>query len=200
MAVTQSHYRFGINELAEGTHGWYAAEDTNPAQGDIPLDTTFLLRFTLQCDATPQSNVDMEFQYNLNSTGWNNITTTSNVVRAVTTTVFTDGQSPAQRLSGTGTFEGSAQTCTHDGVAGGPPCDIVANGNAETECSMQIRSADVVNNDVIAFRLTRDGGVLIDTYAVTPSYTVSEATAAAIIGNSLIAESLVHHSPIVGAE
>lgn len=176
MAVTQSHYRFGINELAESTHGWYANEDANPAQGQIALDTTFLLRFCLQCDATAQSNVDAEFQYRLNGGTWTNISTTSTVVRAVSTTVFTNGANTTKRLSGTGTFETSSAGCTTDGISGGTAFDIVASGNGETECAMQIRSADVAHGDVIEFRLTRDGGVLLNTYAVTPSYTVSKPT------------------------
>lgn len=173
MAVTQSHFRFGINELAESTHGWHANEDTNPSQGVLGLDTTFLLRFTLQCDGTAQSNIDPEFQYRRNGGTWTNINTTSTVVRAVTTTVFTNGQNTTKRLSGTGTFESSSAGCTHDGVSGGTAFDIVASGNGETECSMQIRSADVVGGDVIEFRLTRDGGTLLDTYSVTPSYTLA---------------------------
>jgi hypothetical protein len=176
MAVTQSHYRFGINELAESTHGWHAAEDANPAAGVIALDTTFLLRFTLQCDGTAQSNVDAEFQYRLNGGTWTNITTSSNVVRAVTTSVFANAANTTKRLSGTGTFETSSAGCTHDGISGGTAFDIVANGNGETECSMQLRSADLADGDVVEFRLTRDGGTLLNTYAVTPSLTISIPT------------------------
>jgi hypothetical protein len=39
MATTQQHYRFGIDSGTESSHGFYAAEDTNPAFGAIPLDT-----------------------------------------------------------------------------------------------------------------------------------------------------------------
>lgn len=179
MAVTQSHYRFGVNSGTEATHTWYANEDANPAAGTIPLDTTFLLRFCLQCDGTAQSNVDAEFQVRKNGGAYQNITTSSTIVRAVTTTVFADAANTTKRLSGTGTFETSSAGCTHDGVSGGTAFDIVASGNGETECSMQIRSVDVVNGDLLEFRLTRDGGVVLDTYAVTPAITIQIATSAA---------------------
>jgi len=87
------------------------------------------------------------------------------------TTVFTNGQNCTKRLSGTGTFESSAAGCTQDGTSGGTTNDIVANGNSETEIAIQVLSADVALGDKIEFRLTRDGGVLLDTYAVVPQLT-----------------------------
>jgi hypothetical protein len=172
VAVTQSHYRFGIDEGTESTHGWHAAEDANPSAGVIPINTTFLLRFCLQCDGTAQSNVDAEFQVRRNGGAYQNITTSSSIVRAVATVAFANGDNTTKRLSGTGTFESSSAGCTEDGVSGGTAFDIVSNGNGETECSLQIVGADVADGDVLEFRLTRDGGTQLDTYAVTPSLTV----------------------------
>ncbi|MGH9256590.1 MAG: hypothetical protein ACRD3C_18675 [Vicinamibacterales bacterium] len=176
MALTLSHYRFGIDELAENTHGWHANEDTNPAQGVIDVDSNFLLRFTVQANTTGLNNVDNEFQYRLNGGTWTNITTTSSVVKAVAVTPLTNGGACTQRLSGTGTFESSGAGQTEDGTSGGTANDIVASGNSETECGLQIVGADVVHGDVIEFRLTRDGGTLLDTYAVVPAITVDEPT------------------------
>src|SRR3990167_6402837 len=103
-----THFRFGINELAESTHGWHAAQDVSPAQGVIDVDTTFLLRFTVQeTGGTAAGNTDQQFQYRLNGGTWTNITTTSAVAKAVTTTVFANGADLTKRLSGTGTFESS---------------------------------------------------------------------------------------------
>lgn len=172
MAVTQSHFRFGIDHLTESTHGWYAPEDVSPAPGALPLNKTFLLRFTLQCDATLQSDVDAEFQYRKNGGTWTQITTSSSDVKAVNAVAFLDAANTTQRLSGTGTFETTSQGCTTDGIAGGTAFDIIANGNGEVECALQLVGPDLVTGDLIEFRLTRDGGVLIDTYAVNPSLTV----------------------------
>lgn len=170
MAVSQAHYRFGVDELAESTHGWYAAQNTNPNFGVIPFDTTFLLRFLCQCDATALSNADFEFQYRKNGGTWTQISTSSLNVRAVTPTCWADAAHTTNRLTGgTGTFEASSQGCTADGISGGTAFDIVSNGFGETECAMQLRSADLVPGDFIEFRLTRDGALLMDTYAVTPA-------------------------------
>jgi hypothetical protein len=175
VGITQSHFRFGVNEGTESTHGWYAAEDTNPAPGAIALDTTFLLRFTLQCDATAANNVDAEFQYRKNGGGWTQITTSTTNVKAVTPSCWANAANTTKRLSGSGTFESSSQGCTADGIAGGTQFDIVANGNGETECALQLVSADLAAGDLIEFRLTRDGGTLIDVYSVTPSLQLREA-------------------------
>jgi len=172
MALALSHYRFGIDELAESTHGWRAAEDANPAQGVILVDVTFLLRFTVQADATGLSNVDNEFQYRKNGGPWTNITTSSTNVVAIAATALTNGGNCTKRLSGTGTFESSGAGQTEDGTSGGTANDIVASGNSETECGLQLVGASLADDDVIEFRLTRDGGALLDTYAVVPSVIV----------------------------
>jgi hypothetical protein len=173
MALTLSHFRFGADDGGtEATHGWHAAEDTNPNATVIALDTTFLLRFCVQANATGLTNVDNEFQYRKNGGTWTNITTTSNDVRAVAATALTNGSDCTKRLSGTGTFEASAAGQTEDGTSGGTSNDIVSNGNSETECGLQLRSADLVAGDLIEFRLTRDGGTLLDTYSVVPALSV----------------------------
>lgn len=195
MALTQSHYRFGIDSGTESSHGWHANEDANPSEGTIALDTTFLLRFCLQCDGTAASNVDCEYQYRVNGGTWTNITTTSSFVRAVAATALTNGGNCTKRLSGTGTFESSGAGQTEDGTSGGTANDIVANGNSECECGLQLRSADLTGGETVDFRLTRDGGVLIDTYAVTPSLTIPAA--AANIDPSLITATTSVPSPTI---
>lgn len=170
MALTQSHFRFGINELAESTHGFLAAEDKPIV---LPPGRTALLRFCVQATGgVAESNVALQFQYQRNGGGWVDITTTSAVARTGSTTVFTNGQNCTKRLSGTGTFETTAAGCTHDGSSGGANMDIVANGNAETEMGFQIINADTTIGDLIEFRLVRVGGTLLTSYAVTPSLRV----------------------------
>lgn len=171
--LRQTHYRFGVDELGESTHGWYANEDTNPAQGAIPLDAPFLLRFCVQeSGGTAASNTDFQFRYRKNGGAWTDITTTSSVVKAVTAAALTNGGNCTKRLSGTGTFESSGAGQTEDGNSGGAANDIVASGNSETECGLQINSADVVDADVIEFSLSSPDFTI--TLTVTPSYTVSE--------------------------
>lgn len=170
-----THYRFGINELAESTHGWHAAEDANPAQGAIAAGVTFLLRFTVQeTGGTAAGNTDQRFQCALNGGAFQNITTTSTIAKAVTTTVFANGADLTKRLSGTGTFESSGDGGTHDGLSGGPQNDIAASGNSETECALQINDADTNAGDVITFRLTSPDFTI--TNDVVPTITLLAST------------------------
>src|SRR3990167_10617922 len=94
-----THYRFGVDELAESTHGWHANQDANPAQGVVAEDTTFLLRFCVQeIGASAAANVDNRFQCRLNGGTWQDITTTSSIVKAVAAAAFTNGANCTQRL------------------------------------------------------------------------------------------------------
>jgi hypothetical protein len=172
-----THYRFGVDELAESTHGWHAAEDTNPAQGAIPNDTPFLLRFTVQeTGGTAAANTDQQFQCSLNGGAFQNITTSSTVVKAVPSVAFTNGANCTKRLTGTGTFESSGAGCTEDGLSGGPANDIAASGNSETECGLQIVGTDVGPGDTITFRLTSPDFTI--TNDVVPTLTTELGTVA----------------------
>src|SRR3990167_3375021 len=204
-----THYRFGIDELAESTHGWHANLDTNPAQGVIAVDTTFLLRFTVQeTGGTAAGNTDQQFACRLNGGTWQDITTTSTIVKAVTTTVFANGADLTKRLTGTGTFESSGDGGTHDGLSGGAQNDIVASGNSETECALQIVSGDVVNNDSIEFRLTSPDFTI--TNDVVPTLTVSESAPVEVLPGfgalllagfaaTIVATANINVTPDVGA-
>lgn len=178
MPLTQSHFRFGVVELAESTHGWHFPEDVGGYR--VPgANGQFLLRFCVQANGTGLNNVDFEFQRRLLRNGvevvaWGNVNNTnSTVVRTGANAVFTNGQDCTKRLGGTGTFVTNNDGCTHDGTTGGGNNDIPANGCSECEVGLQVIDADVQWGDVIEFRLTRDGGVLLDAYAVTPRVVVA---------------------------
>ncbi len=170
-----NHFRFGVDELAESTHGWYANEDVNPSH--TWAFAVFLLRMNEQeTGGTAAGNTDGVFEYRKNAGTWTAITTTSQNVKAVAAVPFTNGQACTKRLSGTGTFETSGAGCTEDGSSGGTANDIAASGCSETECGLQFVEADLANNDVIDFRLTSpDFAVTMD---VAPSVTIVKAGAA----------------------
>lgn len=170
-----THYRFGIDQLAESTHGWHANEDANPAQGVIAVDTTFLLRFTVQeTGGTQALNTDNQFQVAKNGGAFQNITTSSTIVKAVAAVAFNEADNCTKRLSGTGTFESSGAGCTEDGLSGGNANDIAASGNSETECGLQIVSANVAHGDVLTFKLTSPDFTI--TNDVVPTLTVDKPT------------------------
>lgn len=173
MALTINHFRFGIDELAENTHGWHANLDTNPAV--IALNTVFLLRFNAQASGgVAHSNIDFTFEFRINGGAWTTLTTTSVGPRAVAAAALTNGGNCTQRLGGTGTFESSGAGQTEDGTSGGTANDIVANGCSETECGIIIDSADVAGGDVIEFRLSSPDLAL--TNSVVPTVTVPSNT------------------------
>ena len=170
-----NHFRFGIDELAESTHGWHAAEDVNPAAGTPPLDTIFLLRFNVQeTGGTAAANTDNTFQFRINAGTWTGLTTTSVGPRAVAAVALTNGSACTKRLSGTGTFEASGAGQTEDGTSGGAANDIAASGCSETECGMIVDDADVADNDVIQFRITSPDFTV--TNDVVPTVVIAAAT------------------------
>ena len=184
--LRQTHFRFGIEELLEATHGWYATEDVNVS---LPVNTTFLLRFVEQeVGGTAAANTDAVFQYNKNGAGWVDITTTSSVVKAVASVAFTNGQACTKRLSGTGTFETTGVGCTEDGSSGGAQNDIVASGNSETECALQIVGTDVIPGDTIQLRFRSPDWTI--TYTVTPTLTVSSGNVICTPGTASLTTTL----------
>ena len=174
--ISQSHFRFGKDDGTESSHTFWQLEDIDHTQ-EITANWTFLLRFCEQV-TTAVSNVDAQFQYNKNEAGWVNITTSSVVVKAVAVAAFGNGDACTKRLSGTGTFETSGAGCTEDGLSGGNANDIVLNGNSETEAGLQVVFAQVVNGDIIQFRLTSPDGTMV--YDITPALHIVIASLTAV--------------------
>lgn len=167
-ALDQNDFRGGVNSGTEATHAFIAAVNTDFSQ---VVDDTFLMRFNVQESGGGSiNNVDLEFQYNRNTLGWNNITTSSQVIIAVSS-ILVNGNDCTQRI-GSGTFISNNDGQTTDGTSGGAVLDFAANEEAETEISIQIVSGDVNPGDTIQMRLTRDGGTLLDNYNQTPTITV----------------------------
>lgn len=169
MALTQSGYRFGINELAESTHGWLANLNTAISRDYTNL-TTFLCRVLLQCDASASNNAAPTWQYSLNGGAFTAITTTSSVVKAVTPSCWADGASTTSRLGGSGTFDSTNAGCTADGIAGGTTMDIAANGNNESEIGLQL-VAGLASGDTVDLRVL-DGSTVL-TYTQTPRINIT---------------------------
>ena len=154
MALRQAAFRFYLEDGTEATSTGLAAQNTSISKEDGDQGT-FLIRFLIQSDAsTVGSNTVAQFQRNLNGGAWANITTSSTIVKAVTTSVFADAANTTSLLGGSGTFETSSSGCTHDGTAGGSAFDIVANGRGETVCSVQLIAAAVVPGDVVGIRIS----------------------------------------------
>ena len=154
MAFRQAAYRFFSDTGTESTSTALAALNTSISRQDGD-ESTFLIRFLIQADSgTVGTNTAIQFERNINAGAWGSITPSSTIVRAVTTSVFADQSSPTSQLGGSGTFETSSQSCSHDGATGGAQCDIVSNGRAETVCAVQIESDNVSTGDVVGIRIS----------------------------------------------
>ena len=164
-------WRFGNNDgTGEANHTFLAAEN---AAASLQLDTTYILRLGIQqVEATATANLAQQFQCRQNGGSWQNITTTSTIVKAVTG-VFANNASSTQRLTTlTGSRDTSNQNCTTDGSSGGTANDVPASGHSETVLSFQVLSANVAPGDTIDFRVTVSGPTTTITYDVTPTATI----------------------------
>jgi hypothetical protein len=171
-SITQSHFRGRTDAGAvDDAPTWAATEDTNWTQA---ADTPFRVRFALQETAGAASGTGTYIiQYNRNAAGWNDITTTSSVVKAVDGGSSVDGANiGTSRLSGTGSFGANASEYDETGtltIANAIP----ASGWAEEECAVQIVGTDVANNDTIQLRLIAGTATAISVYSQVPSITAS---------------------------
>ena len=153
MTVAQTAYRFGGDDGTESTHSFLAALNT-PISRAATDASTFLLRILCQATGTGLTNYAPQWQYSHNGGAWTSITTTSAVVKAVTTSVFANAADATSRLGGTGTFVVNNDGCTHDGLAGGANFDITTDGRGETVASLQLVPANIAAGDVIGIRVS----------------------------------------------
>lgn len=176
-SIDQQSFRGRNDNGTETTATWKANANVNWSQN---VDENFRVRFLLQEDnGGVESNFTAQLQYNLNSGGWNNVTGASNVVRASASPNVTDGADCTQQI-GSGTFitnnDGFDEV---DGASGGANLDFAGSDEVEVEFCVQIRSADVANNDTVQLRIAG-----ADTWTNTPSITVIEATPQTIGGDN----------------
>jgi hypothetical protein len=136
------------------------------------VDVTFRVRIEVEETATANQNntLSPQLEYNLGGAGWNPVTTTSSVVKAVASGQFNEGDATTNILSSSA-LGFVASTGSEDGLAGNA---TLSNQHTEAEFSVQILSGDVVNNDTIELRIS-NAGVALNTYSQTPSITVVEA-------------------------
>jgi hypothetical protein len=160
----------------------------NPSQGDLSLDTTYLIRFDVyESNGGSWKNVAGQLEYNHESTGWTNVNASSSYVRSAgdANSALTDGNDVSSiRLGGSFTLDSTNEgQDTDDGSAGGGSADF-NNTGAEFVYAFQIRSADVSANDVIQLRITVPQGVQNNIPAAWPSYTVGNAVNVNLTGET----------------
>jgi hypothetical protein len=169
----------GKNDTGTGanTTDWIAAQNTPWSQA---VDVNFRVRFrggdtggATGTWTTPQ------LQYQLTPSGgspggFNNVTGSSSVVRSTDSPNVADGATTSTQLTGGsgGTFvAGSFDEI--DGVVGS--ISLGASGNSEVEFCVQIRSADVANDDTVELRVLIGGAAPSVETNGHPSITVVDA-------------------------
>lgn len=163
-AEDQDSYRFRNDDGSETTATWVAALNT-----DATLQAGYIYRARIlvqNAGSGGDTDLALTWQYNRNAAGWNNVTTSSAVIKAVASANFVDGDDCTQQL-GAGTFFSNNDGMTEDGTAGGVNLDLPAGQEAETELSFQIVYGDVARGDSIQLRLAS-----MATYTRTPTITV----------------------------
>ena len=189
-AWTQIAFRYRDDDESETLATWRQAINTDDT---LETDTTFRIRIGVQGAHTGGAgsfDLSVQFQSQLNTDGWNNITTSSAVVKAVasadTSWTITDDDATTEQLAQSQTFVAGHMDETGSTTA------VNLSETEETECELvfQIVDTDVSGGDSVGIRII-DGAGVLDTYTETPSITVA-SSAVVVKGGSLLL-ALTHH-------
>lgn len=157
------------------TATYIAAENVNWTQD---VDTNFRVRLEVEESAGASPAVDpgaQRLQYNLNGAGWNDVTTTSSVVRVADSPNADTGADNVNRLTtAITTFLGGVFNDTTGAAGTG---NFHSSVHDELEFCVQIRSADVNDADTIQLRLADPETGAYAVYNNTPSITVNDTGA-----------------------
>ena len=165
-AFDQDSFRARNDNGSESAATWKASANTNWTQD---VDENVRIRFLVQeTDGDSVTDKTFQLEYKLNSGSWTNVTGTSSVVRSSATSYVADGANTTRQIS-SGTFvTPNAGFDEADGQVGGTSLDFSGSDEVELEFCLQIRSADVANDDTIQLRIKG-----LSTYTNTPTLTVS---------------------------
>jgi hypothetical protein len=164
----QLHFRGRGDTVALNTDTWDHLLDTDWTQD---VDTTFRVRFEVEetAGAISDNTLAPQLEYNLAGAGWNAVTTTSSVVKAVVSGQFNEGDATTNVLAGSArTFV--AGSGSEDGLA--TTTAAMSNAHTEVEYSVQIVSGDVTDAQTLQLRVS-NAGVALNTYTQTPTITAT---------------------------
>lgn len=181
-SLDQDSYRGRNDDGGESTATW--VESVNTGWFQLP-DTVFRLRFLVQeFDGLGVNNAVLQLQYNLNGSGWNDVTGSSSVVQVATSSNFAEGDSTTQQI-GSGTFV-SGEMDENEGEAGDVNNNIDFTGNDETEVEycVQILGTDTSFRDTVELRVTFSDGTPLSSYTNTAEVTVSSPAGYKIVTTS----------------
>jgi len=130
----------------------------------LSMDSNLHIRILLQETGGASGAItdDYQLQYNLNSAGWNNITSSSSVVKGFNSINLTDGGATTNRgtngiTDGTGSFV--AGKISEDGLL--DDFQLTASNFTEVLYSVTLVSADLSFGDTINFQILLNGSVIV---------------------------------------
>lgn len=155
-SIHQTDFRGRNDDGSETAATWQAATNTN---WDQVADQNFRVRLAVE-QRNMDNTVTAQLQYRHNGGTWTNVTDTTSVVRATSSTHYTNGDDATQQIT-TGTYTGG-ETASGQGLM--PHSQTILTDEwAEFEWCVEIISTDVAGGDTIEFRCTNNGTVF-DTY------------------------------------
>jgi hypothetical protein len=153
--VEQRTFRFRNDDGSQTTATWKATQGTSIT--GVTTSERFRVRYEMQETAGGDTtSITFSLEYMLNDSGtWVAVTTTSNVVRIVSSTGVSNGTATTNQLTlGTGTFLAGQVLTTANSAA----TSMTANNHTEYEWNLQLVAGTVSNNDVIALRCMTSTG------------------------------------------
>lgn len=168
----QTAIRWRNDDGSQTTATWKATENTNITVTNAQFNTNVRLR--LQTDTNNgcvscSTITARRLEFNLNSGGWTQITTSTSPVKLTTTSNYTDGDVTTGQLSnpnGDGFIAGQCKSTGSDTTT-----DTFGSSTyTEDEYCFQVTTGN--NADVIQFRLTK-AGTTYNTYTHLAQITLS---------------------------
>lgn len=168
-------YRFQNDDDGDENTATFAADLNTSISMQTGTANRLRIRVQTLNDNNKVSNVTWQWEYNKNSTGWNDITTGSSNIQAIASTNVgvVEGDPLSNQLTTRGTFDGDGNI-TVDGL--GTTYNHAANAYAEQALVFYIVDADVANGNSIEIRPYSSGDGFTVSYTNTPTLTVLKGT------------------------
>lgn len=191
--LDQDTARFRNDDGSETTATWVATEGSNAS---LNVDTNYRIRIQVQETDGTTTTFSPVLRYSHNGGAYTVVSGSSNVVRASASTQFADDATTTAQL----TSPGGSFVAGRMDENGGTTADItVTDSNyTEVEWCFQIRSADVANNDTVAFR-AYDGTGALNSYTTTLTATVVEGAVVLSAGTPVVTTSAPAVTLVAGA-
>ncbi len=164
----EDHWRWRLDDGGEGSGGagFHELEDVTHEFDSAGLDVNVRLRFSFHVEVGTQNNVSLKLQYNRNSAGWNDVTSSSIVARSSVSSQFADDDDTTEHgvtFVGSGSFVTVNSGMDEDGDATGSTTTAAQDFWA-TEFCFQLREADLADSDSVLFRMVLADNTALDSY------------------------------------